>query len=69
VKTAALLKSISELDNDAVLEVIEQTEGSRLLGITMREKILSRLEDLGEPQAELYTLFHEIDSSGNGSLR
>jgi hypothetical protein len=69
VKTAALLKSISELDNDAVLEVIEQTEGSRLLGITMREKILSRLNDLGEPQAELYTLFHEIDSSGNGSLR
>jgi len=48
--------------------VIEQTEGSRLLGITMREKILSRLLDLGEPQAELYTLFHEIDSSRNGSL-
>eukprot|EP00599_Poterioochromonas_sp_BG-1_P002308 CAMPEP_0173146440 /NCGR_PEP_ID=MMETSP1105-20130129/8499_1 /TAXON_ID=2985 /ORGANISM="Ochromonas sp., Strain BG-1" /LENGTH=569 /DNA_ID=CAMNT_0014060651 /DNA_START=1122 /DNA_END=2831 /DNA_ORIENTATION=+ len=68
VKTAALLKSVSELDNDAVLEVIEQTEGSRLLGITMREKILSRLRDLGEPQAELFTLFHEIDSSRNGSL-
>jgi hypothetical protein len=69
VKTAALLKAVSTLDNEAVLEVIEQTEGSRLLGITMREKILSRLLDLGEPQAELYTLFHEIDSSRNGSLR
>lgn len=68
VRSAALLKAISKLDNDVVLEVIEQTEGSRLLGIEMRDKILSRLSDLGEPQAELYTLFREIDESGNGTL-
>jgi hypothetical protein len=69
IKRAALLRAVSDLDEDAVLEVIEQTEGSKQLGITMRDKILSRLRDLGEPQAELYTLFHEIDSSRNGSLR
>jgi len=69
VRSAALLKAIYRLDNDAVLEVIEQTEGSRQLGIEMREKILSRLSDLGEPQAELYKIFSEIDESGNGTLR
>lgn len=69
VKSAALLKAIHVIDNDAVLEVLEQTEGSQLLGETIRKKILERLKELGEPQAELYNLFNEIDSSGNGWLR
>ena len=69
VKTAALLKAIHHIDNDAVLEVLEQTEGSQLLGATIRTKILDRLKELGEPQAELFNLFNEIDASGNGWLR
>lgn len=34
----------------------------------MRSKILSRLKEMGEPQAELYNLFREIDDNGNGNL-
>ncbi|RYG65193.1 EF-hand domain-containing protein, partial [archaeon] len=38
------------------------------LGEQMRSKILSRLKEMGEPQAELYNLFREIDDNGNGNL-
>jgi hypothetical protein len=48
MKTAALLKSVTELDNEIVLEVIEGTEGSRLLAVNVREKIIKRLKDLAK---------------------
>lgn len=68
VKAAALLKGIIKIDQDAMEEVIEQTEGSRQLGETIRDRVLSRLETMGEPQAELFNLFQQIDSSGNNVL-
>jgi hypothetical protein len=43
--------------------VMEQTEGSQHLGELMRNKILSRLQEMGEPQIELYALFREIVST------
>jgi hypothetical protein len=66
---ASLLMAVHSIDTDAVLEVLEQTEGSRQLGEHMRNKIIDRLKEMGEPQAELYTLFREIDDDGNGNLR
>lgn len=32
VRSAALLMAVVEIDNDAMLEIIEQTEGARVLG-------------------------------------
>eukprot|EP01039_Chlorochromonas_danica_P002448 gene2448-2683_t len=68
VADASLLMAVHSIDTDAVLEVLEQTEGSKMLGEQMREKLLSKLQGIGEPQAELFSLFHEIDECGNGNL-
>ena len=52
------------LDHDAVDDTIEQTEGSDLLANTIREKLLLKLNDLGDPNTELITLFRQIDDDG-----
>lgn len=69
VAHASLLMAVHSIDTNAVLEVLEQTEGSKLLGEQMREKLLQRLQEMGEPQAELFSLFDELNDSGNGFLR
>eukprot|EP00981_Chlorochromonas_danica_P006342 scaffold1365_cov163-Ochromonas_danica.AAC.32 len=68
VKCAALLKAIYHIDKDAMLEVLEQTEGSRLLGETIREKLLSKLDLMGDPYSELRNLFRSIDFDHSNRL-
>eukprot|EP01040_Poterioochromonas_malhamensis_P013804 gene13804-15224_t len=73
--TAALLKAVSEFDNDIVLEVIEETENSKILAKMVREKIVIRLRelsgnthDISEGLTALFKLFKQIDANGNGLL-
>lgn len=68
VRTAALLKAVYVVDKDAMLEVIEQTEGSRQLGETIRNKLLQRITFMGEPYVELKKLFGDIDKDGSEKL-
>lgn len=68
VKSAALLQAVYSLDNEAILEVIDQTEGTNHLLNVMRDRIISRLKEMGEPQAELYSLFSDINTHGKGDL-
>eukprot|EP01038_Epipyxis_sp_PR26KG_P014670 gene14670-19708_t len=68
IKSASLLKAIYQVDRDVLEEVLEQTEGSRQLGEQIRNKVLSSLELMGEPQAELYTLFQQVDENGENNL-
>ena len=47
-----------------------QTEGSRLLGEMLKEKLLSRVEvSLDNPKSELYNIFSNIDDQGRSNLR
>jgi Ca2+-binding EF-hand superfamily protein len=68
VRTAALLRSIVEVDTDAMLEIIEQTEGTRFLGQMMRTRMLEKLRDMGDPEQELKVLFEEIDDNNSNLL-
>ena len=68
VKCAALLQSVTTFDNDAMLENIEQTEETRVLGISMRNRMLERLQTMGDPEAQLKNLFDEIDDNGSNLL-
>ena len=67
-KVAALLLAITELDNDAVEEILEQTEGAHQLQEEMRKKILEKLEEIGNPREELKNLFESIDDNNSGLL-
>lgn len=67
-RVASLLLAMTELDNDAVEEILEQTEGARQLQAEMREKILSKLEEIGNPREELKNLFESIDDNDSGLL-
>lgn len=69
VRNAALLAGIYAVDFDAVTSVAEQTEGSQFLAEKLRNKILVRLKDLGEPQAELFDIFQEIDKDQKGFIK
>lgn len=67
VKTSALLKAVYELDKDALLEVMEQTEGSRALGLELRRKLDERLKlsvEANSSKQTLFSLFMEIDDTG-----
>mmetsp|Transcript_12320 Transcript_12320/g.16923 ORF Transcript_12320/g.16923 Transcript_12320/m.16923 type:complete len:799 (+) Transcript_12320:68-2464(+) len=68
VKIAALLKGIAVIDNDALLEVLEQTEHARQLGDEIRDKLLTKLSVGGDPISTLYNLFKEIDDDGSNKL-
>jgi hypothetical protein len=69
VKTAALLKAIYEVDTDAMLEVIEETEAAKQLSTELRDAVLARLETTGEdPFNELQRLYNEIDVNRSDSL-
>eukprot|EP01036_Dinobryon_divergens_P025445 gene25445-33995_t len=70
VKSSALLKAVYELDKDAMLEVMEQTEGSRLLGDMLKKELMSRVDvNLENPRSELYAIFSNIDDQGRNKLR
>jgi hypothetical protein len=69
-KCAVLLSALHAVDCDAILEVLEQTEGAKKLSGLIQEKIVARLREMGsEPQAELFELFAQIDLNGDGALR
>lgn len=67
VKSAALLKAVYDVDKEAILEVLEQTEGSQVLGETIRLKLLSKL-NLEDPYEQLKVLFMEIDNNRSSTL-
>lgn len=68
VRCAALLKAVSTLDKDIVEELLEDAEAAKNLSISLREKILSRLESVESPEEELKVLFQEIDINNSKSL-
>lgn len=68
VKSCAILKSIYEVDQEALLEVLEQTEGSRKLAEEIREKLFERLSLRGNPKEQLKILFEEIDQDCSNAL-
>jgi hypothetical protein len=70
VKVAVLLKALFDVDREAMLEVLEQTEGSRLLGETIRVNLLQKLAKNNEdPFIKLKKLFQEIDTNHSNKLR
>ena len=68
VRVASLLLAVTQIDHDAVEEILEQTEGAKHLQTEMREKILAKLEEIGDPREELRALFQSIDDNGSGLL-
>lgn len=65
----SMVQAMYHVDKDAMLEVIEQTEGSRLLGETIREKLLQRLASVsGDAYSTLRNLFDEIDKNRSNKL-
>jgi hypothetical protein len=70
IKCAVMLSAIHAVDCDAILEVLEQTEGAQALSALMREKVMSLLNEMGpDPEVELYNLFSEVDSDHSGAIR
>ncbi len=45
-----------------------QSEAAVVLGGIMRDKIISRLDGMGDPESEIKTLFHEIHHDDTTSL-
>lgn len=69
VKTAALLRAIYEVDTNALLEVIEETEAADVLAVEVRDSVLQRLEATGEdPFEEINRLYREFDVKGTDAL-
>ncbi len=68
VKCAALLLAVTQPDNNSMLEVIEQTEGTRMLGKIMRDRMLQKLKSMGDPETHMKTLFEEIDDNNSNLL-
>ena len=63
VKCMALLEAVTNLDSDAVEEILDQTESSKSLSREMREKMLTQLLDMGDPETEMKALFDKIDDN------
>jgi len=80
VKNAVLLKSMLEIDADAMNEVLEQAEDAKQLGQEIRSKLLAKLnvkgtsltltteEKLAIQKGELNRLFRLIDDDGSNEL-
>jgi len=68
VRASVLLNSVTTFDNDSMLETMEQTDGTRLLGITMREIMLAKLHAMADPETQLKVLFDDIDDTGSNLL-
>jgi hypothetical protein len=70
VKCAVMLGAIHAVDCDAIVEVLEQTEGAQQLTEIIREKVINLMKDMGpDPQSQLINLFSQIDADGSGSIR
>lgn len=60
---------MSICDTEVISQVLEETEQLQTLAKTMREKIIERLEEMGdEPIEHLRSLFEEIDVSKDGKI-
>jgi len=68
IRVASLLMAVTQVDHDAVEEILEQTESAKFLQTEMREKILAKLEEIGNPREELFNLFKSIDDNNSGLL-
>jgi len=69
VKSAVILSALHAVDCDAILEVLDQTEGARALSALMKEKVMALLNEMGpDPEVELYNLFSEVDSDHSGAI-
>lgn len=70
VKCAVMLGAIHAVDCDAILEVLEQTEGAAVLSALIKEKVIALLQEMGpEPYSQLVNLFAQIDADGSGNIR
>ena len=56
------------LDQDALSQVIEETEASKVLGDEVRKSILRKLPKLSDPETELKMLFQQISSEHSEHL-
>ena len=69
VKTAALLRAISAVDTDVMLEVIEETEAAQQLSAELRAKVVGHLSSAGSDNyVELERLYKQIDLNNSNSL-
>ena len=68
IRVSSLLMAVTQVDHDAVEEILEQTESAKFLQTEMREKILAKLEEIGNPREELFNLFKSIDDNDSGLL-
>jgi Ca2+-binding EF-hand superfamily protein len=67
-KSAVLLKCITKLDTDVLEEVLESAEESKDLGLQVKDKMMKKLSDMGDPETALRLLFEEIDVDGSEVL-
>lgn len=51
-----------------MLEVVEQTESSKILKRTIIEKLMTKLRSMGDEQAQIFQLFREIDKDDDNAL-
>ena len=84
VKTASLLKAISILDHDLMIETIEDTQAVKQLSDELRAKVIQQLNTTAtsndnnsndsnnnqriDPYKKLESIFKDLDSSQNGYL-
>ncbi len=69
IRSAALLRLVTDLDSDTLQEAIENTETSTELADNLRSKILSRLKEIGsDVELQLKYLFQKIDEDGSDLL-
>jgi hypothetical protein len=68
VKSAALLKAVLFIDHEVMEETMEQTETSQQLATILREKVVAQLQEMGDPETELFNLYHLMDHNGSNAL-
>lgn len=68
VKSAALLKAVLFIDHEVMEETMEQTETSHQLGTILREKVVAQLQEMGDPETELFKLYRLMDHDGSNAL-
>ena len=68
VESAVLLYSISHVDADMIQSILEQQELAIDLGKFVRDKILCKLDSLGEGREFLEELFRTIDTNNSDML-
>eukprot|EP01034_Spumella_vulgaris_P022121 gene22121-28226_t len=66
--SAAFLQAMFQVDNEALLEVVEQTDSSRVLRETIHKKLHRQLVSRGDPQAVVFDLFREVDGDEDGEI-